>query len=189
MNYITLARVFLVQGEFERASELLERLHKIVNEAGAKGYEIEILILQALTMQGQGRAEQVLERLERALIIAESQGYLRMFIEEGAPMARLLETAISSGIAPDYASKLLAAFKDERPEPTASSEGLLVEPLSQRELEILALVAAGWSNRQIAEELYLAVGTVKKHLNNIFGKLQVERRTQAVARAKELGLL
>jgi len=152
--------------------------------AGAMSYVIETLVLQALALQAQGKDDQALTVLERALSFAEPEGYLRTFIDEGAPMAALLRTAASRGIALDYVSKLLAAFGK-----VAFPSAPLVEPLSERELEVLRLLAAGLSNREIAAELFLAIGTVKKYTSNIYGKLNVHKRTQAVARARELGLL
>jgi LuxR family maltose regulon positive regulatory protein len=139
--------------------------------------------------------------LERALSLAEPEGYVRTFVDEGMPMAALLRKAAAGGLYPDYVDKLLAALeseiKDERKTPSSSPSPVipgpgsspLVEPLSGREIEVLRLIAAGLSNREIADELFLAIGTVKKHINNIFGKLNVRKRTQAVARARELGML
>ncbi len=128
-------------------------------------------------------------------MLAEPEGYIRLFVDEGPPMEELLRRARSSDVAPNYLSKLLAAFPVEEsqisaPSPHAStSHRLLVEPLTEREMELLRLVAAGLTNVEIAEKLFLSLGTVKKHLNNIFGKLDVGNRTQAIARARELELL
>ncbi len=134
--------------------------------------------------------------LERALTMAEPEGYVRTFVDEGAPMAALLRRAAPRGVAaPAYVSKLLDALDAEAPMrrgPTGPASPVaqpLEESLSERELEVLRLVAAGLSNRDIAQELVLATGTVKKHTNNIFTKLGVRNRTQAVAQARELGLL
>ena len=133
--------------------------------------------------------------LERALTIAEPEGYVRTFVDEGAPMAALLRRAATRGVAPAYVSKLLDALDAQAPMrrgptgPASPTAQPLEEPLSEREREVLRLVAAGLSNRAIADELVLATGTVKKHINNIFTKLNVRSRTQAVAQARELGLL
>jgi LuxR family maltose regulon positive regulatory protein len=128
-------------------------------------------------------------------VLAEPEGYVRVFVDEGAPMAALLQSAASRGIAPYYVRKLLAALSESRHEtrnrpagdlqPTMSD---LIEPLSGRELEVLQLMADGLSNREIADELVLAVGTVKAHIHNIYGKLGVRSRTQAIARARDLNL-
>jgi LuxR family maltose regulon positive regulatory protein len=142
-----------------------------------------------------------LAALKEALTLAEPEGYVRLLIDEGAPVAALLQEAYKHSIAPGYAGKLLAAFgageiegkglevRQAPARPPHASVSLLVEPLSPRELELLHLVAAGQTNLEIAQQLFLAVGTVKKHLNNIFGKLDVSNRTEAIARARELNLL
>ena len=183
-EYSVLARVLIAQVRLDEASRLLARLLEMTEAAGAMSYVIETLVLQALALQAQGKDDQALTVLERALSFAEPEGYVRTFIDKGAPMAALLRTAASRGIALDYVSKLLAAFGE-----VAFPSAPLVEPLSERELEVLRLLAAGLSNREIAAELFLAVGTVKKYTSNIYGKLNVHKRTQAVARARELGLL
>jgi LuxR family maltose regulon positive regulatory protein len=135
--------------------------------------------------------------LGEALGLAEPGGFIRLFVDEGAPMAHLLSEAASHpimrGIMLDYVGKLLAVLEAEN----QKSEGRsyrskaqpLIEPLSPRELEVLQLIAHGLSNREIGERLFLALSSVKGHNLNIFGKLQVQRRTEAVARARELGLL
>ena len=157
------------------------------------GSVIEILVLQALAHEAQGDSPSALVPLDRALTLAEPEGYFRMFVDEGRPMAGLLSDAAARGITPDYTARLLAALEAEEQKgedesnlpPTQS----LYEPMSQRELEVLRLIAQGLSNREISERLFLAVITVKGHNRNIFRKLQVRRRTEAVARARELGLL
>jgi LuxR family maltose regulon positive regulatory protein len=149
---------------------------------------VKILALQALAFQTQGDAEQALSALERALSLAEPEGYVRTFIDEGEPMARLLRLALSRGIAPDYVARLLAALGEEAELAFPTMESL-VEPLTERELDVLRLIVAGLSNPEIAEELFIAVSTVKSHVNHIYGKLGVTSRTQAVVKAQELGLL
>ena len=162
------------------------------------GVGIEILALQALAHEAQGNFPLALEPLQRALALAEPEGYVRIFADEGPPMARLLTEAAAQGILPGYAGRLLSALGVEGREakeqpylsrPRNPSAQPLVEPLSERELEILQLIARGLSNREISERLFLALSTVKGHNRNIFGKLEVQRRTEAVARARELGLL
>ena len=135
-----------------------------------------------------------LASLERGLALAEPEGYARIFVDEDAPMAQLLSEAAAQRIMPDYIGKLLAVFDAEKQnksedKPYLSPVQLLIDPLSQRELEVLQLIAQGLSNREISERLFLAVNTVKGHNQKIFDKLQVQSRTEAVARARELGLL
>jgi LuxR family maltose regulon positive regulatory protein len=184
VEYSILVRVLIAQGKLDEALGLLARLLEMAEVAGAILVVIEILALQAMALQAQGKDVQALTALERALSLAEPEGYVRIFIDEGAPMAALLRTVASRGIALDYVGKLLAALGETAPPVTP-----LAEPLSERELEVLRLLAAGLSNREIAAELFLAVGTVKKHTSNIYSKLNVSKRTRAVARARELGLL
>jgi len=199
-DHITLARVLLARYWSDRAGRslleaigLLERLLTAAQEGGRTASAIEILTLQALVRQTQGDLPAALASLERALKLAEPEGYIRIFVDEGAPMAQLLSEAVARGIMPDYIGKLMAAFEvEERGSEDKSylpPAQPLIEPLSQRELEVLRLMAQGLSNREISEQLFLALSTVKGHNRNIFDKLQVQRRTEAVARARELGLL
>jgi LuxR family maltose regulon positive regulatory protein len=202
-------------GSISEVMRLLERLLKAAEERGGIGSMIEILVLQALALQAiafhaQGDLPAALLPLKRALALAEAGGYVRMFLDEGASMLQLLREASACVIMPlqglpTYIDKLLAAFESENrksadkpdllPAETLieaearPANSMLVEPLSQRELEILKLIAQGLSNREIGERLFLALDTVKGHNRNIFDKLQVLRRTEAVARARELGLL
>jgi len=132
--------------------------------------------------------------LERALILAKPGGFIRIFVDEGPPMTRLLYEAATRGIAPEYTRRLLAAFPVAEPEQadplrTLAPKSELIEPLSEREFEVLQLVAEGLTNPEIASRLFLALNTVKAHTRNIYGKLNVHSRTQAIARSQELGLL
>ncbi len=166
------------------SGDFLERLLTFCESIGATGYMIEILVLQTLSLTNQGKQEPALEPLRRALILAEPEGYIRVFINEGEPIAQLLRQLAASGLMPDYLSRLLAAFNLPYPDKMQS----LFEPLSERELEVLRLIAAGLSNREIAAELVVSLGTVKSHINHIYQKLDVHSRTQAIARARELDL-
>ena len=123
--------------------------------------------------------------LERALRLAEPEGYVRLFTDLGPGLARLLQEARARSVMPSYVAQLLRAFGGG----TVSVENVLPEPLSQRELEVLALVAAGLTNREIAERLSISPETVKKHTTAIYGKLGVKNRTEAAARARALDLL
>ena len=127
--------------------------------------------------------------LERALALAEPEGYVRLFADEGPPMDRLLHEAFSRGIAPEYSRRLLAAFLPVGTQPLIAAKSAQPEHLSERELEVLRHIAEGWTNQEIAARLYLSLNTVKVHTRNIFGKLDVNNRTQAVARAREMGIL
>lgn len=199
-EHITLARVLIARYKSERVErsihevmDLLQRLLQAAEEGGRIGSVIEILLLQALAHEAQDNSSTALAPLERVLSLAEPEGYMRVFVDEGTPMAQLLFEAAAHGIMPDYTSKLLAAFEAERRgsenESHLPRSQYLVEPLSQRELEVLRLIAQGLSNSQIGERLFLALSTVKGHNRIIFSKLMVGRRTEAVARARELGLL
>ena len=148
----------------------------------------QLLLLRALSFDAMGNRRDALASLERALMLGEPEGYIRMFIDEGAPMVTLLLQAHARGIVPGYVATLLAAcgVHVEAVPPQTSS---LIEPLTDRELEVLRLLVAGLSNQAIARELIVTVGTVKRHVNNIYGKLGVNSRTQAVARAHTFKLL
>ena len=192
---ISQARVHLAQGETSAALAVLEPLRK---QADAKGWEnerLQVVVQQAIAHHAHGEKEKAIQLLDEALALAEPGGFIRTFLDEGEPMAQLISVAAARGIMPDYTRKLLAAFETEKHRITGESPRIippssqpLIEPLSQRELEILHLIAQGLSNREIGERLFLALDTVKGHNHRIFGKLQVHRRTEAVARARELGL-
>jgi len=190
------ARVHLAQGAPSAALAVLEPLRRQMEAKGWVDEQLKVMVLQAVALQAHGEKDKAVQVLGDALALAEPGGFIRIFVDEGFPMAQLLSEVAAHGIMPDYIGKLLAVFEaDERksegksylpPVPPAQP---LIEPLSQRELEVLQLMAQGLSNREISERLFLALSTVKGHNRNIFDKLQVQRRTEAVARARELGLL
>jgi LuxR family maltose regulon positive regulatory protein len=199
-EHITLARVLLACYQRDRADSsisgvqgLLVRLLKAAEEGGRVGSVIEILLLQALAYHAQGDLPAALLHLQHALMLAEPEGYVRMFLDEGSSMMQLIREAAAHEIMPGYTDKLLAAFEAEKrkseDKPDLPPAQPLIEQLSQRELKILQLIAQGLSNREIGERLFLALDTVKGHNRKIFDKLQVQSRTEAVARARELGLL
>jgi LuxR family maltose regulon positive regulatory protein len=188
-----LARAYLAQGEAEEALAVLEPLLPRAIAAGASLRVIEVCLLKALAFQALGDVPAALASLERALALAEPEGYVRLFLDEGPRAARLLYRAAEQGILPAYAGRLLAAFPEAGAAPmtprVAASRPVLVEPLTEREREILELIAEGLTNQEIARRLVLSVGTVKVHAHNIYGKLGVSGRTRALAKARELGLL
>jgi LuxR family maltose regulon positive regulatory protein len=183
-----LARLLISQNRPRDGLAILEKLLSPIEQEGRWGSAIEIHVLRALALQAMGDTPQAGSALERALSLAGPEGYVRIFADEGEPMADLLRQAAARGVAPEYVGQLLAAIRTEE-SPPPSDVPRLVEPLSQRELQVLRLIVAGLSNQQIAEELVLAVSTVKWHINNLYSKLGVGSRTQAIARARELDLL
>ncbi|MEJ2560135.1 MAG: LuxR C-terminal-related transcriptional regulator, partial [Anaerolineae bacterium] len=194
VDYLTLARLLIAQGNANQAAGLLERLLGPAETGGRTTRVIEILMLQALAFQVGDETDQATIALEKALTLAEPGGFVRIFVDEGPPMAHLLYEAVTRGIAPGYARRLLAAFPMPEPEqdgsPNTQAPGSgLIEPLSERELEVLHLIAEGLTNPEIASRFFLSLHTIKVHTRNIYGKLGVHNRTQAVARARALGIL
>jgi len=192
--YLTLVRLFIARGEANDVPEAIDRLRIKAEAEGRMGSVIEMLILQSISLQSLGNSDEAMHSLNRALLIAEPEGYIRIFVDEGLPMIELLKLTIDSGICPDYAKRLLDAFdisKRSEVKMLSLSNRLqpLKEPLTARELEVLDLIVAGRNNHQIAEDLFVVIGTVKTHINSIYRKLGVHSRTQAVARARELNLL
>lgn len=189
------ARFFITQRRLDEADAVLERLLGPAQSFGRTWRVIEILILQALVHQRAGDTDRAITTLEQALTIAEPGGFIRIFVDEGPPMAQLLQKAAAHGIMPDYVRRLLSAFPTAEPQQIVPLEthsafrNPQLEPLSERELEILQLIAVGLTNQQIASRLYLSLNTVKAHTRNIYGKLDVHSRTQAVARANAAGIL
>jgi len=202
-EYLVLARVLLAQQAPQPALGLLGRLHDLAAAQGRVGSLIEIQGLQALALAASGDARGALAALAEALALAWPEGYVRVFVDEGAPMAALLvqlaapdqpeQVMVAEQVPLDYLRRLSDAFQQAGV--ASSRRGRhdavpgLVEPLSERELEVLGLLAVGRSNQQIAEELVVALDTAKKHVSHILDKLGVANRTQAVARARELELL
>ena len=194
IEYLTLVRVLIAQKCFEEANALVQRIYKLVLEIGKRQTELETLILLAVICFAKGETDQALIHLENALTMARPEGYIRIFLDEGPPMARLLYEALSREIAPDYIQRLLAAFPDDKSEQmhstqTQSHESEWIEPLSERELEVLHLIAEGLSRQEIAAKLVLSLNTVKTHARNIYSKLGVNNQMQAVGKARALGLL
>ncbi len=194
IEYLVLARVFIAQRRFVKAFALVERIYRVAQEIGKKQTELEGLILLALVFSDQGKVDEALVHLEQALSIGEPEGIIRIFVDEGPRMADLLQEALECGLAPEYVRRLLAAFPAGVSSQTAVTQtpvdqSDLVEPLSEREIEILQKIAEGLTNPEIADRLYLSLNTVKVHTRNIYSKLDVHNRTQAVAKARALGIL
>jgi LuxR family maltose regulon positive regulatory protein len=196
-EYLVLARVLLAEQTPERALGLVERWLTLAVTQGRTGSIIELRALQALALAASGDERGALAALAEALALARPEGYLRVFVDEGAPMATLLGAgppgALASQVPLDYLRRLTDAFQQAGvASPRQGRRGAvpgLVEPLSERELEVLGLLAVGRSNQQIADELVVALDTAKKHVSHILDKLGVANRTQAVARARQLELL
>jgi LuxR family maltose regulon positive regulatory protein len=192
---LTRARVHLAQGDPSAALAVLEPYRRRVEERAWADEQLKTMILRAVAFDALGERARAVELLDAALAVAEPGGFIRIFLDEGAPMARLLYEGLSQGVHPDYVRQLLMAFPATEPEQTAPSRAaaagirLLAEPLSARELEVLPLIAEGLSNQEIAARLYLSLHTVKAHARNIYAKLGVSSRTQAVARGRALGFL
>jgi LuxR family maltose regulon positive regulatory protein len=193
---ISQARVLLAQGDPSSALAVLEPFRQQMEAKGWQDEQLKVMVIQAIALQAHGELDKAAQLLDKALALAEPGGFIRIFVDEGLPMAQLLSEAAAHGIMPDYIGKLLAAFEAERQKsedksylPPVLSAQPLIEPLSQRELEVLQLIAQGLSNRAISQRLFLALDTVKGHNRRIYDKLQVQSRTEAVARAQELGLL
>jgi LuxR family maltose regulon positive regulatory protein len=183
-----------------RPAETLAQLTPILpqaKDAGRTGSFLSMLLLQASAHYQLRNTDQALTVLSSALSLSEPEGYVRLYIDHGQPMIALLKKALSQAVTPKYARSLLLAFEEtetEREGPTiAASTGpvspALVEPLTSREREVLQLIGAGLSNPEIARELIIAVTTVKTHVQNIYGKLNVSNRFQAIERARELKLI
>jgi LuxR family maltose regulon positive regulatory protein len=215
-NVLILVRVLLAQARAGKvnvrehslyeAFRLTEEIHQTAAAYGRASQVIDALSLQALVLWEQGKRTEALAVLQRAVERAEPEGYIRSFADEGPSMANLLRRLQANGVAPAYLARVLGAFErvdgdqgaTEARQPGQIGQAhamqvktppVLLEPLSERELQVLALIAEGHSNEEIGRQLYVSVGTVKTHLKHIYGKLEVHTRTQAVARARELYLL
>jgi LuxR family maltose regulon positive regulatory protein len=188
------ARILLAQGD---AAAALALLHPVRQQAEARARTDErltVMVLEAVAHSMHGEADEAMHVLGHALALAKPGGFIRLFVDEGVPMARLLYKALARGAEPAYIRRLLAAFPVAEPEqapsaPVSSPDSEWVEPLSAREREVLQLIAEGLSNQEIAARLYLSLHTVKVHARNIYAKLAVTNRTQAVTRGRALGIV
>jgi LuxR family transcriptional regulator, maltose regulon positive regulatory protein len=198
-EYLALARVRIAQARGDQASPLLQDmlrlLDRLLKDAEAKARMsslLEILVLRALALEAQGDRASALSTLERALELAEPEGYIRLFVDEGPPMLLLLRHALMRSAVPGYVAILLSAFGEQHvPDHPHSSvrSSSLPELLTERERDVLRLLLEGAYNREIAHRLVLSVNTVKRYVYNICGKLGVQSRAQAIVRARALNLL
>ncbi len=191
---VALAHVMLAQGRLAATSTLLQQILPFAETSGRLTAVIEILLLQALATQAAGNMSQAVATLGKACAIAEPKGFVRIFVDQGQSMRSLLFEALKYDIAPTYVQHLLAAFSSNEPlvvqsvsSPVNQTE--FIEPLSERECEVLQCISSGLSNREIANQLYLSLNTVKVHTRNIYSKLDVHSRIEAVSKAKDLGFL
>ena len=187
-DYLTLARILIAQKKWESALHLLQRLQQSTESSQRIARLVEVLILQTTVYQAQNQLELSLKQLNRILSLVHPQEYLRLFLDAGESMKELLYHAAKRDIYPNYVNWLLTAFGNVTLTTKTPSQSL-IDPLSDRELEILQHIAAGLSNQNIAEKLFISIATVKWHTSNIYGKLAVRNRNQAVVRARELEIL
>ena len=200
-DHLVLARVLVAQAQPEQALELLERLDALAASQGRTGSLLQVRALRSLALQAAGDHQGALTLLAETLELATPEGHVRVFADEGPPMGALLRSLLGAhrrgrlagedGVGIEHLHRVVAAFRPARqPEgPAAPAAGGLIEPLTDRELEVLRLLAAGRRNRDIAAELVVTLETVKKHTSHIFAKLGATNRTQAVAHARRLGLI
>jgi len=192
-EHVTLARALLARYAAERDEDsiqqavgLLERLGSAAKDGGRTGSLLDVLVAQALASQAHGDAPGALTALRRALTLAEPEGYVRIFVDEGREMAALLRAVAKDGDAGSYARRLLAAFDGTEARPVPQR---LVDPLSARELDVLRLLGTDLDGPDIARELFVSLNTVRTHTKNIYAKLGVNNRRTAVRRAVELDLM
>jgi LuxR family maltose regulon positive regulatory protein len=212
---ITQARCFIAEGSkrsLKAATESLRNLKRQSEEWCFTGQIIEIAVLKALALKKQGRADEALDALKDTVALAESSGWIRPFIEAGQMMADLLMRLRQQNVSVDYIERILAAFPDTASttplpdlrstndkrefeaetvaqSPESKNQNSLIEPLTHRELDILELLAQRLQNKEIAQKLFISPTTVKTHLKNIYQKLNVSKRLEAVERAKKIGIL
>ena len=184
---LILVRLLMAKGEFNAALALSQRLLQKAETGKRIGRIIEVLVLQSLAFQGKKDMDQALEALKKAFSLAQPEGYCRVFLDEGEPMLKLIFQAKAHRIGASFATELLFAL-GETPGKEPPPAQFLIEPLTARELEVLKLIEAGYSNQDIADKLVISMPTVKRHISNIYAKLGVESRTQAVSLGRELKL-
>jgi LuxR family maltose regulon positive regulatory protein len=166
----------------------LDRLSKVSEKGGRVLNQIEALLVKTLALRAQKNIIEASAALGKAVSLAEPGGYIRVFLDEGAPIVELLEKMLDAkvDVPREYVKTLISNFRLNK---LIKTDNCLIEKLSERELEVLRLIAAGLSNKKITEALFISMSTVKTHLRNIYGKLEAHSRTEALAKAKELKLL
>jgi LuxR family maltose regulon positive regulatory protein len=197
--YPALAKALIQDGRIEEALGLLERFQGVVEEKGLTSYLIDALVQKAMAMQKQGEDEKALDLLTEALILAEPEGFIHTFIDEGAAMGKLLLMLEPRGFKTDYVEKLLGELENETKEDgpvtitlaaeVGEAQLSLVEPLTERELQVLRLLRTDLSAKEIADELFVAISTVRSHIKRIYSKLDVHTRLEAISAARDLGLI
>jgi LuxR family maltose regulon positive regulatory protein len=198
LAFLVVARILLAQGNLSAAGALLTDLLALAERSGRVHSQVEVLILESLVRKNQGDVAGALAALRGALTLAEPGGFVRTFLDAGPEIAGMIRQAISAaGLSPDYARRLAEAFGTGAAMPEAAAVAMpaaapsqdMSEPLTEREVEVLRLIATGLSNADAGGRLFIAPSTVKKHLENIYAKLGTRNRTQAIARARAAGLL
>ena len=191
LEYQNFARLLAAHGEYDQALQVIDSVIKVTEESGANGFLIKAKIIQAKIFHWIQQPENTLNALEESLALASPEGYVRTFLDEGEVIPQLLYQSEQKGIYPEYCKRLLDEFSLEYPatQDRSSKSGDKVDPLSERELEVLQRISLGLSNQEIAQELIVSLSTVKSHARNIFSKLGVKNRTEAVAKARLFGLL
>ena len=200
LNYLTLCQIYIAAGRIDEALLVLHELENISVSSGWVALELKILVLKAIALRKQGLTDDAIDLFAQAMKLAGPKGYKRYILDEGEAAYELLSIAKRQGVSPEFTSELLAEFQTRQlaqndhkiTGPRTELENDLsgfVEPLSERELEVLHLIADGLSNREISNKLFLSISTVKGHTYNIYHKLAVHSRTQAVSKARALGIL
>lgn len=196
VQQISAAWVSLVQGNLDKSIDTLNHIYAQAEAAGRMAHVIEIYLVKALTYQKQGELSKAIQSLKRSISLAASEGYTRIFLERGKPVWKLLSLIADQNFNHHFVSNLLAAFDAETADPRLLRKAnlrppiqdSLIEPLSERECEVLKLIAAGYTNQQIADTLVVSLNTIKKHTTHIYSKLGVKNRTEAANYAHELSL-
>jgi LuxR family maltose regulon positive regulatory protein len=194
IEYLAFVRILIAQGRLDEANGLIDQIIEITEQRGLTTRQIELLILKALASHAQDAASEAMAALEQALTLAKPRGFIRIFVDEGPLMGQLLYEAMSQGITSEYTGHLLALITELEPDhptqvKTQKYKDEIIEQLSEREIEVLKLIAQGFTNKEIASRLYVSLNTIKVHTRNINSKLGTHNRTESTAKARLLGIL